>query len=305
MDPLIWAARQGRWVLVAGLAVGLAAPALAEGMRPWLGALVVVLLFLSVLRMRPRDVLGALSELPRVAGTALALQLAAPLAVIGVFAAAGRADTPLALALALMAAAPSIMGSPNIAMMLGASPVHAMRLMVVGTALLPLTILPVFWASPALGDAADVRLTALRLLATIAVTALIAMGLRRLWLHTPSAAQEQRLEGASAIALAVFVVGLMPQVSTVALRDPGAVLFWLGVVILANLGAQIALWRLTRARLDRDRALPLSLIAGNRNVALFLVSLPPEVTAPIMVFIGCYQLPMYLTPLIMRRVYGA
>ncbi len=305
MDPLVWAARHGRWVLVAGLATGLAAPSLAEVMGPVLPALVVVLIFVSVLRMRPGEVLGALSDLPRVAGTALLLQLAAPLAVIAATGVLGLETTPLALALTLMAAAPSIMGSPNIAMMLGAAPQHAMRLMVVGTALLPLTILPVFHLSPMLGAAASVRSTASGLLLTIAATTLAAMAVRRFVLPAPDTRQERRMEGASALALAVFVVGLMPQVSTVALRDPAAVAFWLGVVVLANLGSQLAVWRLTRRRLTRDRALPLALIAGNRNVALFLVSLPAEVTAPIMVFIGCYQLPMYLTPLLMRRVYDA
>ena len=43
--------------------------------------------------------------------------------------------------------------------------------------------------------------------------------------------------------------------------------------------------------------------AGNRNIALFLVALPPEVTDPILIFIGCYQIPMYLTPMVMARLY--
>jgi ACR3 family arsenite transporter len=34
---------------------------------------------------------------------------------------------------------------------------------------------------------------------------------------------------------------------------------------------------------------------------LFLVALPETVTAPLLVFIGCYQIPMYLTPLVTGR----
>ena len=48
---------------------------------------------------------------------------------------------------------------------------------------------------------------------------------------------------------------------------------------------------------------PLAIGAGNRNIALFLVALPPEVLAPLMIFIGCWQLPMYLTPLLLPRLY--
>ncbi|MDA7425731.1 hypothetical protein [Thalassococcus lentus] len=305
MDPLIAAARHGPWVLVAGLAVGLALPSLAAVLRPWLPVLVVVLLFVSVLRIRPSALIGSLSDVPRVLLTALALQLMAPLTVVLLARAMGIQDSLPVLALTLMLAAPSIMGSPNISMMLGAAPDHAMRLMVAGTALMPLTILPVFWLLPALGGSGAVSGAALTLLITISVVTVVAMALRRNFLRTPSPTQEARLEGVSAIALAVFVIGLMPQVSTVALSEPGKVAFWLGFVLLANLGGQAIVWHLTRNRMPRDHALPISLIAGNRNVALFLVSLPPEVTAPLMVFIGCYQLPMYLTPLIMRRLYGS
>lgn len=303
MDPLLSAARHGPWVLVAGLCVGLALPGLAQAMRPWLPVLVLCLLFISVLRIPPRALLGTLPDLPRVLGTALALQLAAPVTVIALAQLTGLQLTATALALTLMFSAPSIMGSPNISMMLGASPDHAMRLMVAGTALMPLTIIPVFWLAPSLGDMESVRATAMILTATITLTGAAALATRWLLLRQPSATQEKRLEGASAIALAVFVIGLMPQVSTVALSDPLTALYWATIAFTANFGAQILVWTLSRYKLPRNRALPLSLIAGNRNIALFLVSLPPETTAPIMVFIGCYQLPMYLTPLVLKTLY--
>ena len=46
----------------------------------------------------------------------------------------------------------------------------------------------------------------------------------------------------------------------------------------------------------------ISVTAGNRNIALFLVSLPAGVIDPVLLFIGCYQVPMYLTPILMRRI---
>lgn len=48
---------------------------------------------------------------------------------------------------------------------------------------------------------------------------------------------------------------------------------------------------------------PLAIGAGNRNIALFLVALAPETLAPLLVFIGCWQLPMYLTPILLPRLY--
>ncbi len=49
--------------------------------------------------------------------------------------------------------------------------------------------------------------------------------------------------------------------------------------------------------------MPFSIIAGNRNIALFLIALPSEVTDPLLLFIGCYQIPMYLTPIILQQLY--
>ncbi len=51
-------------------------------------------------------------------------------------------------------------------------------------------------------------------------------------------------------------------------------------------------------------SVPVSVVAGNRNIALFLVALPAAVTDPVLVFIGCYQVPMYLTPVLLGRFYG-
>ncbi len=301
-DPLRAAARHGQWVLIAGLVFGLALPSFAGLLRPHLPLMVVGLLFVSLLRMSPVALLSSLTELPRVAPTALILQLGLPIVVIAIARVTGTATTPVAMALMLVASAPSIVGSPNIAMIMGTAPDHALRLMVAGTVLLPLTVLPIFALSPVLEGAGQVAAAALRLLVTIALTGAAAMATRRLLFPRPSPATEERLQGASAIALAVFVVALMPAVASLAQASLAQLAFWIAVAFAANFGAQIVTWRLTQGQ-PRDRALPLSLIAGNRNIALFLVSLPPESTAQILPFVGCYQLPMYLTPLLMRRVY--
>ncbi|MFC3119033.1 hypothetical protein ACFOHS_15800 [Jhaorihella thermophila] len=70
-----------------------------------------------------------------------------------------------------------------------------------------------------------------------------------------------------------------------------------------NFGFQIAAYSLLADRFPRAEAVAVSIIAGNRNIALFLVALPPQVTDPLLVFIGCYQIPMYLTPILLGRLY--
>ena len=69
---------------------------------------------------------------------------------------------------------------------------------------------------------------------------------------------------------------------------------------MINLGLQLA----TCAVVRRSPSAPsLAIVAGNRNIALFLVALPYEITDRILLFIGCYQIPMYLTPLLLARFY--
>ncbi len=303
MNPLRLAARHGPYVLVTGLVAGLLLPGLAEPMRPLLPPLVMILLFLTLLRMKPGAIVGSLADLRQVGGTIVVFQLIMPLLVASVAFAGGWTGAPVFLSLLIMAAAPSISGSPNMCLMMGYPAEHAMRLVVVGTAALPLTALPIFWLMPELGDMQAVLMTTLRLFLTIVVAILAAVALRRTVLRAPSDATLQNLEGAATITLAVFVVGLMPSLSATALVHPGVALFWIAFAFAINFGAQFVSFQLTRKRLAPAKATAVSLIAGNRNIAIFFVALPPEVTAPIMVFIGAYQIPMYLTPLVMRRLY--
>jgi hypothetical protein len=76
------------------------------------------------------------------------------------------------------------------------------------------------------------------------------------------------------------------------------------LVFAANFGLQLVAYRVTRTLVPPKRVAPLSIIAGNRNVALFLLALPMDVTDELLAFIGCYQLPMYLTPLLLRKAFA-
>ncbi|MGR3480030.1 hypothetical protein [Salipiger marinus] len=296
-------ARHARWLLVAGLVLGIALPDLTRAVRPWLPELVALMLFVAALRIGPKAALGALATLPRTLAVVLVFQLAAPLAVLGLCIALGVADSPVALALVLLCAAAPLAGSPNLALLVGGDPAPALRLLILGTALLPLTALPVLALMPDLGDPALLRAAVLRLLATIAGATALAFGLRAL-LPEPALRQVQALDGASALVMTVLVLGLMSAIAPALRDDPLALLAWLALAFAANLGPQLLVGDLLARRGARDGLHATALIAGNRNIALFLVALPPEVTAKLLLFIGCYQIPMYLTPLLLPRLYS-
>lgn len=303
--PLRFCARHGRWLLVAGLAGGIVLPGLAVAMKPWLPHMVGMLLFLAALRIGPRAAFGALADLPRTAALVLLYQCLLPIAAVLVALAGGWQALPLATALVLMLSAPSISGSPNLTVMTGNDPTPALRLLILGTMVLPVTVLPVLWLLPQLGSVTEVAGASARLLAVIAVSGGAGFALRALAMPAPSAVAIQTLDGVSALAMAVIVVGLMSAVGP-ALRDtPADFAAWLAVAFAANFGLQaVAVALLARSRFAAARV-PYAIVAGNRNVALFLAALPASVTDPVLLFIGCYQFPMYLTPILLRRLFRA
>ena len=294
-------ARHGRWFLVAGLVAGIALPALAEAMRPLIAPMVVFLLFLAVLRLGPAGVRAGLTGLRGAGLAVLGLQLALPLAAVAVFAAFGWLGDPLALGLVLMLAAAPITGSPNLAILAGADPAPALRQLVLGTALLPLTALPVFWFIPAFGSPAAVIWAVVQLLGLIALAGGLALALRAGGVVAGRVQAQGAMDGLAAITLGVVVIALMSAVGP-ALMEGGAVWVTLAVVMAANLVLQIGVSVLA-ARGAPQAAPAMGITAGNRNVALFLGVLPEPTVDLLLLFIGCYQVPMYLTPMLLGGWY--
>lgn len=297
MILLHWLADRGPWVLITGILAGLALPGLASWITPWIPQMVAGLLFLSALRIGPKRMRHSLKgEIGPTVRLLLGMQLAFPLLLIAIFAPLGWLVNPFAQAAIIIAMAPSISGAPNMVAMMGLAPETALRFLLVGTAILPLTVIPVLWLMPALGSLGDVIIAALRLLVVIALAAALAFALRaHLW-RNPTVAGLRAIDGASALFLAVIVIGLMSAVNHALIHTPGQFWLWLLFVFVVNFGLQTAAYLSLSGPPERIAAL--TVISGNRNIALFLVALPEPVMAPLLVFVGCYQIPMYLTPLI-------
>lgn len=299
-----FAARRARLFLIAGLALGIAVPPLAQAAKPWIAEMIAALLFLAALRVGPRRLLGAIGDLGGTLTAALAFQLALPVALALVFNGAGWTG-PLPTALVLMAAAAPISGSPHLAIMTGNDPAPVLRVMTLGTALLPLTVIPVFWLTPALGDSAVILAAAGRLVAVIAIAVGAAFLVRLLLPKEPRIETIGVIDGVSAVLMGLVVIGLMSAVGATLMTRPLLVFANLAVAFAANLALQIAVTRTLAGTGARAVAAPLGIAAGNRNIGLFLTALPATVTDPLLLFIGCYQIPIYLTPLVLGRFYRA
>ena len=290
-------ATHARVCLVLGLLAGLVLQDLAQAMRPHLPSMVAFLLFLSAVRIGPRAALGGLRDAKRALVSVLVLQLGLPLFVLVLYLLTGLYDNLYALAFLLMLSAPSITGNQNFAAIMGHDPAPLMRLLILGTALFPLTVIPTLWLVTGLGEFAAIATATLRLVFVIALAVAAGFALRHLILPQANDEQIKAIDGANALILSIVVIGLMSAVGPTLTSDPWYLLGWIGAVLVMNFGMQLVVYHTTGA-------VDLALVAGNHNVALFLVALPSEIVAPLLIFIGCYQVPMYLTPIVMDRIYG-
>lgn len=296
------AERHGRLLLVLGLVAGIGLPDLALMLKPWIGEMIAALLFLAALRIGPRQALGASRDIGFSLAIVMIFQVFFPVALVLTFLGFGWTGT-LATALVLMAAAAPITGSPNLTIMTGHDPAPALRILIVGTALLPIAVIPAFWLSPAIDNTAQVFAAAGRLLIIIIASAGLAFIIRVRYLRDPGANTLRAIDGASAIAMAVVVVGLMSAVGPAIASDPARLSLNLAIAFGVNFVIQISVAMLLRRGGKHRLAVPLAILAGNRNIALFLTALPTPVTDPLLLFIGCYQIPMYLTPFLLGRFY--
>lgn len=311
--PLKLFARHAQWVLVAGLIAGIAFPAAAGILRPYIPEMVAFILFLSALRMELSALKLSRKQFAIDFAVVLVLQLATPLAIY-VLLTALPIPTVWRDVLTVLYSGAAISGTPAFALLMGLDGARAMRLLVIGTALMPITTLPVLALLPNVAAQTSLLEVSLRLLLLIAFAAAAAFALRRPVLRWLGKEGPLLLNGLNALALAIFVLALMDAIQPVLLTDPARVLKVLIIACFANLAAQVLYagvigWR-AKSQGTRPTAFQLTptIGAGNRNMALFLAALPASVTDPWLLFIGCYQVPMYLTPLLMppllRRLQG-
>ncbi|NNE88410.1 MAG: hypothetical protein HKN27_10075 [Silicimonas sp.] len=295
MPLLLFAANHARWCLILGLLAGLTLPGLAATIKPWLPMLIAGLLFLSALRIGPKAAFGNLTDIRRTLSILVVYQVALPLVFLAIFLALGVASTVAALALVLLMAGPSVTGSPNFTALMGFDPAPPMRLLILGTAAFPITVIPVFLLTPGLGDPGIVIQAAIRLIVVILIAAGVGFAVRLFW--QPNVQHIKAIDGASALTLGVVVIGLMFAVAPTLTAEPITVMKWLALACVVNFGLQFLAYKALKSPGE-------AIVAGNRNIALYLVALPVSLTDPLLIFIGCYQIPMYLTPMLMARIFG-
>lgn len=295
-------ARYGRFILVLGLLAGAFLQDLALALKAWLPVLVATLLLLSAMRIGPRQMLGGLADVKASLVLIVAYQVVMPL-VLFVLADAVGLDATMTTAILLMAAAAPLLGASNLTILTGNDPAPSLRLLVIGLALLPFTIIPTLLLVPSIGGIEQIFMASARLLVLVVGVAGIGFAIRHYFFPDLSADGTDTLDGLSAVAMAIVVIGLMAAIGPALQQQPGEVLRTLCFAVACNFGLQVIAFAATGAAGADINRVAYAIVAGNRNMAFFLAALPAAVMEPLFLFIGCYQVPMYLTPLVLGRLY--
>ncbi|WP_282606475.1 hypothetical protein [Pelagibius sp. Alg239-R121] len=293
--------RHATQVLFVGVFIGLALPSLASLFRPLLAPAVIILLFAALLRVN-WAAMAAYFRQPGVTGLlTIWLLLVSPILtwlLLDFF----PIPESLSAAVVLMAAAPPILGSASIAMILGLDGALVVVGALLATLLTPLTVPPL--ALQLLGIQLDIGLGAFmgRLGLVVAIAFAGALIVRRFISPEALAARAQLLDGIVVTVMLIFAIAIMAGVTDAIFERPETVALWTVAAFVANpvlqlLGIAAFSW------LGLRKALSIGLLSGNCNMGLLLAALPAEKDADVLLFFAIAQLPMYMLPVLMVPFY--
>jgi bile acid:Na+ symporter, BASS family len=302
LQLLGWSARHGTALLAASIFAGILCAPVAAALRPLVAPAVALLMTLVLLRIDPAQVVAWLRRPLLVFGLSAWVLVACPLIAFGVTRAAGL-DGPLGAGLVLGAAACAAVSAPAFARLVGLDAEISLVVSVLTTLLLPFTAPPLALGLLGLDLAITIPGLMLRLLFIVGLPALLAWGLRAALGPVRLAWAGPALDGSVVLILVVFAFGVMDGVQARLLADPLWVLGGVALAIAGNLGLN-ALTAALLWPLGRRLALSAGMLAGNRNQALFLAVLPAAADPGVLLFFALGQIPMFLSPFLLRPVYA-
>lgn len=298
---LAWLGRHGGIVIALGVFIGLLVPPLASLLRPLLLVAILGPFLITLLRIDWQQLRAQLSRPIEAITGMFWLLLISPALVHVVLRPLGLPDA-IHGGLVLMAAAPPLMASGYLALLLGLNAPLALMLTVIGTVLMPFT-LPVVGIY-LLGVDINVPLGDLMLRLALVVGGSLAAAAVLRWLLPPSFTRRhaEPLDGLAVVGMLMFAIGIMDGATATLLQDPSFVLGCAVTVYALNVLLQLT-GALIFAWLGRAEALTVGLCSGNGNLGLLLAAIADIASYELLVFVATAQLPIYTLPMLQRPLY--
>ena len=288
--------------IAASIFLALVLPDLATVMRPLLAPAVWGLLFMAMLRTDWAATREHLKRVPVVMASVAWLLVLSPVVLWLFLKAVGVEGPGIASALILMAAAPPLMSTPVLALIIGLDGAFALVLMTSATFLAPF-ILPVLTLG-LLGLDLEISSStlSLRLIGFIGSALLAVMLARRILTPARLAAVALPADGLVVVLMLVFAIGIMDGVTAALIADPVHVMAVIVIAFVANAMFQV-ITAAGFAWMERPAAFTVGFVSGNRNMGLLLAVLPVGLHPDIVLYFAMAQFPIYIFPLLLKPLY--
>lgn len=285
-----------------GIFVGLFLPPLAAAMRDVVTPVVFCLMTLVLLRVDPAQVVAYLRR-PVLVGLLLLWLLVACPALAWAACAALGFEGPLAAALVIMATGCAATSSPAFARLVGLDGEIALVAAVLSTLLVPFTAPPLALGLMGIDLAISLQGLMLRLALLVGLPLLLSIAIRRVVAPPVLARWGRAVDGAVVLLVVLYGFGVMDGILARLLAEPGFVLGGIALAFAGSFALNLAT-ALAFAPVGARVALSAGLLSGNRNMALYLAVLPAATDARILMFFALCQFPLFLSPFLLRPVYG-
>ncbi len=299
---LAWFGRHASPLFFLGVFAGVAVPPLAALLHPLLLPAILLPFVAALLKLDPAVLLRQARQPALVLGLVVWSLLGAPIVVALVVAALGVEPGLAALVVSTAACAP-LMATPALAMLLGLDVTMALLVVVPATALMPFTVPPMVLWLAGLTLELEAWALALRLAVLLLGSALVAFVIRRRLGPVRLAGAAPAIDGLAVLGFVVFAIGVMDGFMVTALDRPDVVALNLLAVFALNVGLQLLTALCLIRHVALRTALTAGLLAGNNNFGLVFASVVDTAPSTMLVFVAAAQFPIYLLPIVQRRLY--
>lgn len=287
-----------QWVLAGSVFVGLLFPDVARWLGPlFLPSLFAVILF-ALLNLKPTESIALPWLTWRKAGLIVLLQmLLLPTLVVVVL--QFIIDPDLLVWLVFFCAASSLFGAPAFAGLMGIPRGLVLAGVLCSTILLPFSVLLASALTDATTMALDFGVYAQRVGVFLLLPLCVAGAYHALVQKLGRSLSSTLLENGMVISLVIFAIAVMDGVTEQFISDP-----WFGVLMVAGAvtlhAALFAIGWLMLRPLGKSMANVAGMLFAFRNAGLLAAVTGGAESPEFMIFVGVWQIPMYLAPLIAK-----
>ncbi len=293
--------RHGSTLLALGVFGGLVVPPLAHAMVWFITPNVVLLVTLVLLRVDIAAAFGHLARPFRLVVIIAVLMVAAPLAAAAAVAVLPL-DPGIAAGVVIFATGAAATSGPAFARLVGLDPELTLLATLASIFLVPLTGPPLAHLLSGIDLSLSVFGFMTRLAVVVGLPLVLSLGLRA-WIGARRLAPlGPAVDGAVVWLVVLYGFAVMDGLQTRALVDPLWVLQATIAAFVADFGLNL-LTTLALLPMGGRAAASAGLMAGNRNMALYLAVLPVSTDPRIALFFALCQFPLFLSPFMLGPIY--